>query len=189
VKPDPRHFWIRARTLLVARVLVAAIVAASFLITVAPLGAASSAETGTMACCVGKAGHEGGSCSSGLLASSIEPQPEASDDAKETSAPILVVAGGGIHAQSSEESVASETPDTQHARVATISRNCTGECGTCSTSFTRQPRPREQSTLATRARPHLQTSSSLHDAEPPSFNALQKVTTQLRPRAPPAPSS
>ena len=188
---DPKQVWMQTRAALVARVFLASIVAASFLITVAPLGAASSDETGLMACCVGKAGHEGGSCSSGLLASSTEPQPEESDDTEDSSASILVEAGGGIHAQSSEESVAPETPDTpdaQHARVAAISRNCSGECGTCSTSFNRQPRPREHSTLATKARPHLQTSSHLCDDVDSLCNTLQSVTTQLRPRAPPSPA-
>ena len=77
---DPKQVWMQTRAALVARVFLASIVAASFLITVAPLGAASSDESGLMDCCVGKAGHEGGSCSSGLLASSTEPQPEESDD-------------------------------------------------------------------------------------------------------------
>jgi hypothetical protein len=185
VKSDPKQFWMQTRVALVARVFLASIVAASFLTTLAPLGAASSDEIGLMDCCVGKAGHEGGSCSSGLLASSTEPAPEESDDTEDSSAAILVEAGGGIHAQSSEESVASETPHTQHARVAAISRNCTGECGACSTSFNRQPRPREHSTQATKARPHLQTSPQLRDAVDPLCIALQSVTTQLRPRAPP----
>jgi hypothetical protein len=182
---DPKQFWIQTRAALVARVFLASIVAASFLITLAPLGAASSDDSGLMACCVGKAGHEGGSCSSGLLAPSTEPQPEASDDAEEANDPILVEAGGGIHAQSAEESAAPEVPETEHARVAAISRNCSGECGACSTSFNRQPRPREHSTLATKARPRLQISSKLRDDVDPLCNALQSVTTQLRPRAPP----
>ncbi len=168
-----------------ARFLVASIVAVSFLITAAPLGTASSDETGVMACCVGKAGHEGGSCSSGLLASATEPQLEEANDAEEPNASILVEAGGGIHAQSSEESVTPEIPETEHARVAAASRNCAGECGACSTSFKRQPRPREHSALATKARLHLQTSSRLRDAVDPLCITLQSVTTQLRPRAPP----
>jgi hypothetical protein len=186
VMSDPKQFWIQTRAALVARVLLASIVAASFLITLAPLGSASSDETGLMACCAGKAGHEGGSCSSGLLASSTEPQSEESDDAEETSASILVEAGGGIHAQSDEESVARETPETEHSSVAAISRNCAGECGACSTNFNRQPRPREQSALATKARPNLQASSQIRCAETLHVNTLQRVTTQLRPRAPPA---
>ena len=183
---DPKHVWMQTRAALVARVFLASIVAASFLITLAPLGAASSDASGLMDCCVGKAGHEGGSCSSGLLASSTEPQPEESDDAEHSSASILVEAGGGIHAQSDEESVAPEVPHTQHARVAAIRRNCTGECGACSTNFNRQPRPREQSALATKARPNLQASSQIRCAETLHVNTLQTVTTQVRPRAPPA---
>src|SRR5688572_4260575 len=119
---DPKQFWMQTRAALVARVFLASIVAASFLITVAPLGAASSAEIGLMDCCVGKAGHEGGSCSSGLLASSTEPQPEESNDTEDSSSSILVEAGGGIHAQSDEESIAHETPEAEHPSVAAISR-------------------------------------------------------------------
>jgi hypothetical protein len=172
----------------VARLLVASIVTVSFLITVAPLGTTPSAAAGTMECCVGKAGHEGGACSSGLLTSSTTPQSEASGDAGETSGSILDSADGGIHAQSAEESGAPETTEAEHAKVAAISRNCAGECGTCSTSFNRQPRPREQSNLANKPKLQLPTSSRIRCAENLHVNTLQRVTTQLRPRAPPAPS-
>ncbi len=161
---DSKQFSMQTRAALVARVLLASLVAASLLTTLASLSTVSSAETGVMACCVGKTGHEGGSCSSGILTSSAETQHETSDETEESNALVLVVADGGIHAQSDEELVAPGTPQIQYPQVADITRPCTGECATCSTSFNRQPRPREQSTLAVKARLHLQTSSQRKSA-------------------------
>ena len=185
---DQKQSWMKISLRGVARWLVASIVTVSLLIIVAPLGTASSPAAGTMECCVGKAGHEGGACSSGLLTSSATPQSEASGDDDETSGSILDSVDGGIHAQSDEESGALETTEAEHARVAAISRSCTGECGTCSTSFNRQPRPREQSALARKPKLQLPTSSRIGYAENLHFYTLQRLSTQLRPRAPPVPS-
>ena len=184
-----KQFWVKVRLLAVARCFVASIVTLSFLIiTVAPLGTTPSFAAGTMECCAGKAGHEGGACRSGLLTSSTTPEPEPSGDDDETSGSILDSVDGGIHAQSAEESGAPETTEAEHAKVAAMSRNCTGECGTCSTNFNRQPRPREQSNLANKPKLQLPTLSRIRYAENLHVNTLQRVSTQLRPRAPPAPS-
>ena len=181
------------RLLAVARQLVALVLTASCLITFAPFLTTSSNASGTMACCAGKAGHEGGSCPSGLLGSSNHKEHQASGHSEEPTDSVFEVSAG-IHAQPSEPS----SPGQEHeragqddgsVRIASIARDCAGECGACSTSFNRQPRPREQSTLATKARPHLQTSSHLCDDLSPLCKALQSVTTQLRPRAPPPPSA
>lgn len=182
---DPKQYRMQTRAAIGARLFLAAVVASSFLISFAPLGTASSEEIGLMDCCVGKAGHEGGSCSSGILTSSAETQHETSNETEGSNDSILVVADGGIHAQSDEESVAPETPPAEHPQVAAITRTCAGECATCSTSFNRQPRPREQSTLATKAGGHLQISSRLRAAVDPLCITLPSVTTHLRPRAPP----
>lgn len=100
---DLRQGWRQTRTALVADLLVASIVTASFLITVAPLGTASAA-TGTMDCCVGKPGHVPGSCATGLLASSKKSHFESpasfdNDPASSSAFSVAVVpkAGAGQH--------------------------------------------------------------------------------------------
>ncbi len=97
----------KVRPLAVARLLVASIVTASFLITVAPLGTASSAATGTMDCCIGKPGHETGSCATGLPASSEKSHFESpasfdNDPAAPSAFSLAVVAeaGAGEHCHS-----------------------------------------------------------------------------------------
>jgi len=99
VRSDPRQYWIRPRATPIARLLVAAIVALSFLVTVLPLGT-TSAETGTMDCCVGKPGHESGSCATGLLSSaknsqSASPVSHDHDSASPSEFSLAVVAGAG----------------------------------------------------------------------------------------------
>ena len=94
----------KLRPLAVARLLVALIATASFLITVAPLGTASSAAAGAMDCCAGKPGHVPGSCATGLLASAKKSQSAsyASFDhhpasASELSLAVVAGVGAGEH--------------------------------------------------------------------------------------------
>ena len=185
---DQKQSWMTIMLLAVAQRLVALVLTASCLITIAPFTTAFSTATGTMACCTGKTDHDGGSCPSGLFGSSNKHHEASSHSEGPTDSVFEVSAG--IHAQPSEPSSQAQAHD--HVRqdagrvtVASIARDCAGECGACSTSFNRQPRPREQSTLATKARPRLQTSSRLCDDVDSLCNTLQSVTTQLRPRAPP----
>ena len=65
-KQQPTH----SPAVSVARAFLATIVALSFFTTVVSVGTASSAGLDTMACCIGKPGHESGTCSSGLLGAS-----------------------------------------------------------------------------------------------------------------------
>ena len=60
----PKQHPIQSLAVSVARALLATIVALSFFTTVVSVGTASSAGSDTMACCIGKPGHESGSCSS-----------------------------------------------------------------------------------------------------------------------------
>lgn len=69
----------RRLVILISRVLIATCVVLSFLATVVSADFSSSRQT-MMDCCVGKPGHEAGSCSSGLFASTVEQQHEAAAD-------------------------------------------------------------------------------------------------------------
>jgi hypothetical protein len=100
VKSIQKQCWMKVRPLAVARLLVASILTASFLITVAPLGTASSASAGPMDCCAGKPGHVPGSCATGLLASAKKSQSASSassghDPASTSEFSLEVVAGVG----------------------------------------------------------------------------------------------
>lgn len=100
VTSDQKQSWMTVRLLAVARLLVASIVTVSFLITVAPLGTSSSAGAGTMDCCVGKPGHEAGSCATGLLESAKTAQSAAPasfdrDPSSTSDFSLAVVAGAG----------------------------------------------------------------------------------------------
>lgn len=88
------------RLLAVAQRLVALVLTASCLITVAPLGTSSSAAACTMDCCDGKPAHEAGSCATGLLESAKTSQPTAPssfdrDPSSTSDFSIAVVAGAG----------------------------------------------------------------------------------------------
>lgn len=71
----PKQHPIYSLVVPIARTLLATIVALSFFTTVASLGTASFAGPATIACCIGKPGHESGSCNSGLLEPVSKPEP------------------------------------------------------------------------------------------------------------------
>lgn len=73
MKSGPKQRLTKARAIRITRALVATVLALSFFATIVPLGSASA---GLMACCIGKPGHESGSCSTGLLKSSEVPESE-----------------------------------------------------------------------------------------------------------------
>ncbi|MCM3902935.1 MAG: hypothetical protein ND866_14610 [Pyrinomonadaceae bacterium] len=210
---NPRQRPIQSLAVPVVRALLVIVVASSFFTAVVSLGTASSAGAATMACCIGKSGHESGSCSTGLLQTARKPQPEPevlcgqepATTAKAVSIKTIDVqaeAKDGGHCslqtpsaddvtsdsakQSEPEatSAKSEKPDLPDIHI--LSSPCPAECGICSVSYTRRPRPREQSTLASTARPRLHLTRRVLPSANPQINTLNAKWTQLRPRAPPA---
>jgi hypothetical protein len=208
----PKQRPIRSLAVPVARALLATIVALSFFTTVVSLSAASSAGAGTMACCIGKPGHEAGSCNSGLLEPARKPQhepevlcgPETAPATARSSKAIDVEAeaeeGGhcNLHSpsardvtsnaamQSGPEATSAKSEKPGFPRIHTLSSPCSAECGTCSVSYTRRPRPREQTTLSSVARPHLHLTRRVLPGDFPPIKTLNTKWVQLRPRAPPA---
>jgi hypothetical protein len=204
---SPRQHQIRSLAVPVARALLASIVTLSFFATMAQL---TKATAGLMACCVGKSGHESGSCSSGLRKAARKPQPEpevlcGGEPAQPTlhSMETVVVeaeAEDGGHcdhhepsagamssdaAKQSEPQATSAKSEKPKPAVHTLSSPCSEECASCSISFTRRPRPREQSTLSSMARPRLHFTSRLLLSGYPQIKTLNPKWMQLRPRAPP----
>jgi hypothetical protein len=149
---DLKQGWTQTRTALVARLLVASIVTASFLITVAPLGTASSAATGTMDCCVGKPGHVPGSCSTGLLASSKKSHFESptsfdNDPASPSASSLAIVAeaGAGEHCHTP----AAGTPTSTNTVIAAAdARSTTTELESGSLTVEATAAPTAESGLA-----------------------------------------
>lgn len=200
----PRQHPIQSLAVPVARAILASILALSFFTTIAPLGSASA---GLMACCIGKPGHESGSCSSGLLqpARKAQPEPEllcGQEPAPTTARSIKTIeaedgahcslharSAGDVPADSTKQtepeatSVKSETPG--FPRIHTVSSSCSAECAT-SMSYTRRPRQREQSTLSSPARPRLHLTRRALTTDYPQIKTQNTKWVQLRPRAPPA---
>jgi hypothetical protein len=208
---DPRQHLIQALTVPLARSVLAIVLALSFLTTVVSFNTASSAATGTMACCIGKPGHETGSCKTGLVEPARTPQPEpeilcGQEPAPPTAPPIDPIdieaeaAGGGhcsLHPQSpgdvpsnsekhaEPEAVSVKSRKTSPLAIHALTTPCPAECGTCSVSYTRRPRPREHTTLSSSARPCLHLTRRVLTTDDPHVNTLNTKWMQLRPRAPP----
>lgn len=208
----PKHNPIQTLTVAVARSLLAAIVALSFFTTVVSIGTAASPVGPGMACCIGKPGHESGSCRSGILepVSKLQPEPEvlcgqepaptATRSSKAVSVKPQAEEGGhcNLHAspagdiisdstrQSEPEATSDKSAEPGFTVIHALSTPCSAECGTCSVSYTRRPRPREQSTLSSPARPRLHLTASILLSDFPQVKILDTKCVQLRPRAPPA---
>lgn len=192
------------------RSVVASVALVSLLSAFLPLGTASADNSGLKACCIGKAGHESGSCSTGLLASakSEVSLPVAGTATTKLFANVKGGAGAAGHCSSHAsvnrdadvESLSSQ-PDTIISEPApspatsgksvsinihAVSSTCPNECGMCSVSYTRRPRPREQSTQSLAIRPPSTSLIRLIVCEHSSVRAVDLRWSQSSPRAPPA---
>lgn len=208
----PKQHPIQSLAVTVARALLTIVVALSFFTTVVSVGSASSAGAASMACCIGKPGHESGSCRTGLLDPARKPPPEpevlcGQDPAPPTARSIKAtdvgaeaVDGGhcNLHAssagdvasnsakQSEPEATSAKSEKSDLPYIHILSSPCPAECGTCSVSYTR-PRPREQSNLSSLAGPRLRFTRRVLPGDYPKINTQNAKWMQLRPRAPPAP--
>jgi hypothetical protein len=78
------------------------------------------------------------------------------------------------------------TEQSTTSSIHAISRTCPGECGMCSVSYTRRPRPREQSALSFAAQPRLPPVRPFSPGDNQQTSTLSAKCLQLQPRAPPA---
>ena len=195
----------------VRRSFVAAMLVVSLLSALMPFAAASSVHWCAMACCAGKAPHEAGSCSSGLMKSALKviQEPDvlcglhlrgAASYLSATRQPALEVievvneaesngscGHAGPHDQAtSSESTSTKFPGSSSVTVPAMTSPCAAECAaTCSGGYVRQPRPRQQAAVvwADQARPPF----SLHLLRRSTSEtaALRGHYQQPRPRGPP----
>lgn len=224
MKADRIQQGSRSWAMSIGRALMASVVLLSLLSFLLPLIRAS-ANSGLKACCVGKAGHETGSCSTGLLqAASVEShvslplaQTPVAGTAK-TNIFTNVRGGAGAaghcssHASSSNDSdeplssqpaaiissqpaviisePASAPPATSSKSVSlnirAVGSTCPNECGMCSVSYTRRPRPREQSAQSSAVRPQSTALIGLIVSDHLAVRELNFKWSQSPPRAPPA---
>ncbi|HKY28308.1 MAG TPA: hypothetical protein VJM12_10210 [Pyrinomonadaceae bacterium] len=214
MKADRIQQGTRSWAMSIGRALMASVVLLSLLSVLLPLIRAS-ANSGLKACCVGKAGHESGSCSTGLLAAGkIDPQANltAERTAKNKAfANVKGGAGGASHCspesrvRSLESGVSGPRPTMDHqttdsgprstsdsrlltrdSRLHAVSSTCPNECGMCSVSYTRRPRPREQSAQSSAVRPPSTALIGLIVSDHLAVREPNFKWSQSPPRAPPA---
>jgi hypothetical protein len=224
VKMNKGPFQQRAqsRAVSIGHPVLAAILTLSFLAVLLPLGA-SADNSGLRACCIGKAGHETGSCSTGLIQSDGQTQvlevspPKAKSksfanvkggagagehcslhastgddpDAMEASKPEPVAASNEAAelfapSNTSEESQpVTSTNGFDSLSIHSVSNTCPNECGACSVSYTRRPRPREQSTQSSIVTPRLPSLILVFTGDHQQARLMNWKWSQLQPRAPP----
>lgn len=101
----------KSRAVSIGRPVLAAILALSFLAVLFPLGALAG-NSGLKACCIGKAGHESGSCSTGLVESRRQTQvPEVSPPKTQSKSFANVKGGAGADAHCSLHTNTGGEPD------------------------------------------------------------------------------
>jgi len=193
------------------RSLLAATLIVSLLSALVPLAAASSVHLCTMACCAGKAPHEAGSCSSGLMKSApkVIQEPEvlcglhlqsAAYPTATRHASLKVIeaadnpdsgdsgghdAGPDARANSSE-STSSKVPGSSRLAAPAMTSPCATDCAaTCSVGYVRQPRPRERAAVAWAGHARPPSSCHLLRRSASSTATLRGHYQQPRPRGPP----
>jgi len=187
---------INSRAEFLSRTLVATILAASFLTSVAPLVRSAAFHPCKMACCVGKQTHAEGSCSSGLVASRSKPRLRVEGEifcglktARERHTASTVKAAPIRQVDDSNHCTHAARPkgvantDSYRSSVHALTAPCSPDCSACEASSARQPRP--QSTLSFTSKPGLTCEfSSITRSQIAS--TLRAQYSQLQPRAPPS---
>lgn len=206
MKAGPDQQRAQSRAMSIGRAVVAAILALSFLAVWLPLSSVSAGSSGLKACCIGKAGHESGSCSTGLIASGAHTQvPEVAQLKARSNRFANVKGGAGAGEHCSLQANINSHPDVTEAvntteqsestsapvvsdplSINSFSSTCPGECGMCSVSYTRRPRPREQSTQSSIVPPRLPSLVFVFVSDDQQVRLLNGKWSQLQPRAPPA---
>ena len=183
----PKHPRFPLSTISTVRVVAALFVTLASLSGLVTIGVQSSGSTGLMACCIGTAGHSSEACSSGLIASASNPEPE---NEPEVLCGVQEVVATHKNRDDSDH-LSSHRQDTHESQGAmagihALNAPCPMECGTCSVSNVRRPRPREQSCLTHAPRPPAALLSRLSREQAPQKRTLNTKWLQLPPRAPPA---
>ena len=205
MKAGPGQQRVQSRAMSIGRPVVAAILALSFLSVLLPLSV-SAGSTGLKACCIGKSGHESGSCSTGLIKSGAQTRVLEVSPPKERSnrfAKVKCGAGAGDHCHPSAnidsqpdvteaENATEQFESTSTSRVGdslsihSVRSTCPAECSACSVGYTRRPRPREQSTQSALVTPRLPSLILVFVGDDQQARLLNWKWSQLQPRAPPA---
>jgi len=173
----------------VERPLVAITIALSFIATLIPVASAALTKSGTMPCCVGKAGH----CDSGIAAKKIPPpksEPmcglhgaEMEDDT------ITIVAHPAEPSQAESQHSPSHAAETNSshpaAESASLSQPCHMNCASCATVATRQQK-RDRNTVQPTTLQNASLSTFSFDEEQPLRISSNSNWEHVIPRGPPA---
>ena len=192
---DPKQPRFIAACNAFARYAAAIILVLSFLGPLVTIGEAAATESELMACCIGKVGHESGTCDAGLTAES--PNAPAEDGEllcglQTTSATVPLatltheVVVEAHHCSSSEEinSDKLKTPNrTTYFQVPT--QPCSSECGACTSAFSRRPRSREHAHLPFQVKMSQLPTLHLLRSRPSHVRVLTTTWRNIQPRAPP----
>lgn len=165
-----------SRIIFATRILTPAIVIASLLSALAPLGKTAPAEACTMACCKGKPSHASGASCNRFSHVSQKRTAHVENLCGLRLNTIRAVAESPVPAQPNSEA---PTPVARR-----FSQPCPTICTTCATSFTNR-RPREASGLSPvmgLRSPLIVYSRRTSNSQP---NTFAEQLTQLHPRAPP----
>jgi len=194
------------------RSLVAAALVVSLLSVLVPLAASSSVHLCTMECCAGKAPHEAGACSSGLMKgrSRVAQHPEVLCGLHQHGAAgyptttrqvrwQMIVAGteaensgscgphtGPIDKAASHERTTAKSPGSSSVAAPSMTSPCAVDCTvTGSAGYVRQPRPREQAAIGGARQPRPPSRSRCLQSFSSQTNTLPGHYRQPQPRGPP----
>lgn len=155
----------------------------SFVATLLPI--ATTADSSTMLCCVGKTeGH----CDSGLTMPKAPPAVTEPMCGLNASAPAPVTLNKALDARSPASRVAEKTsPDaeseTSHVSAESISQPCPMDCSACTVAAVRQQK-RQKVLVQARNSPSPSTAVQRYDNTPNLF-AANEIKTRISPRGPP----
>jgi hypothetical protein len=196
----------------VARIVIAAVLALALLSGVVPLGF-TSGRLCQMACCAGMAPHAAGSCSHGSchidLSIHKPTPPKQQEEPCGAHKPEALAQHGGMHAQEAPPPIEEDSSATahQHAQqtgssgqeqarkgrsqqttnvaASMLTKPCPPDCGAGICSYSSQSRPRGSAALSHAGRPRPPSSLCLRQTSYNPAKELGMLCRRSRPRGPP----
>lgn len=196
----------RLRSMLVARILIAATLTVALVVSIAPFGLTSSAHLCTMSCCAGKPPHEAGSCHANFSVSKppsplrdqeehcgiTEPQMAQHGEMlmQDAPPPIEEDLSTSDHQPQQVDSLAQEQSSQnrqQQTKIAAgvLTKPCPQDCGAGIFSYSSQRRPRDSASLSYADKPRPPTSPRLQRTSDNVAKVQEALYRRARPRGPP----
>ena len=167
-------------------VLLALLLMAGFISTVAPIASVSAGNTCTLSCCAGRAPHAAGSCMDGTCHAAIRLHQRRNVRTQpEERLCGVALRGGAVAKTTFRHQVRERDSQSSAFQTSSLTKPCQPDCGAGTFTSSSQSRPRDSGAISHADKPRPPSSGRLDRSSFNRANALDTLCRRSRPRGPP----